>query len=184
LEYLTGRAANSSYAALNLMHRGYYDQSLSLARTLGEIANLMALFAYDKSKLDEWKRISDKERRQKFSAVKVRLAIDSMSKPLPVDKERYGRLSVFSIHASPDTLAQAHGAQGKGVTLPVFQPVGFLLALNEISLPIAFITLFAGSLLKLHDDIRKVFKDIAILLIENMGGVSITVDGRPWFKLH
>src|SRR5258708_30895033 len=98
LEYLTGRAANSAYAALNLMRRGYYDQSLSLARTLGEIANLMALFAYDKSKLDEWKRISDKERRQKFSAVKVRLAIDSMSKPLPNAKQRYGSSSVFSIH--------------------------------------------------------------------------------------
>src|SRR5436853_7570679 len=43
LEYLVGRSANSAYAAINLAMKGYYDQALSLARTLGEIANLLSL---------------------------------------------------------------------------------------------------------------------------------------------
>src|SRR5438128_2238504 len=44
LEYLLGRSANSAYAAILLMTRGYYDQVMSLARALGELANLVVLF--------------------------------------------------------------------------------------------------------------------------------------------
>lgn len=43
LEFLVGRATNSAYAALSLATRGYYDQALSGARALGEIANLLAV---------------------------------------------------------------------------------------------------------------------------------------------
>jgi hypothetical protein len=62
LEYLVGRAAKSAYAALNLAVKSYYDQSLSLARTLGEIANLMSLFCLNTNALAEWKTATEAHR--------------------------------------------------------------------------------------------------------------------------
>lgn len=59
LEFLIGRATNSAYAGLSLATKGYYDQALSSARTLGEIANLLALFAADRAKIDEWKSVDE-----------------------------------------------------------------------------------------------------------------------------
>src|ERR1044072_7666045 len=48
MEYLYGPHTSSAYAALCLARNGYYDQALSFARTLGEVANLLTLFAIDK----------------------------------------------------------------------------------------------------------------------------------------
>ena len=121
LEYLVGRATNSAYAALSLATKGYYDQALSSARTLGEIANLLAFFAADRAKIEEWKRADEPTRKRTFSAVKVRLGIEALDAPLPVDEERYGRLSTFSIHAIPDSMPQAHNRHGQAVDFPVFQ---------------------------------------------------------------
>jgi hypothetical protein len=71
LEFLIGRATNSAYAALSLATKGYYDQALSSARTLGEIANLLAFFAADRAKIDEWKSADEPTRKRSFSAVRV-----------------------------------------------------------------------------------------------------------------
>jgi hypothetical protein len=91
-----------------------------------------------------------------------------------------------AVKASPlwFALPQAHGPDAQAITFPVFQTSGFVLALNEIALPVAFIAVFASNLLVLHDDIRKVFQDTARLVVESIGGVAINVQGRPWFKLN
>jgi hypothetical protein len=120
LEYLIGRAANSAYAAISTAKRGYYDQSLSGARTLGEIANLLALFAADSSRLDQWKRLEERKRRREFSAGQVREALKQLGSPIPVDQTRYGMLSGYSIHADPNSLPQAHNQAGRAITLPVY----------------------------------------------------------------
>jgi hypothetical protein len=184
LEFLVGRTANSAYAAIDLAVRGYYDQALSLARTLGETANLLSLFCLDANTLADWKRSSEKERKKRFSAVRVRLAIEALAGDLPVDEDRYGRLSRLSIHQSPDALPQAHGPHGQAITFSVYQPAGFLLSLNEIALPVAFIAVFSPSLLKLDKNHRKTFHKIGRELVKAMGGVNIEVEGRPWFKLN
>src|SRR2546421_338209 len=43
-EYLLGRAVTNLRAAVQLLRLGYYDESLSLTRNAGEVANLLALF--------------------------------------------------------------------------------------------------------------------------------------------
>lgn len=183
LEFLIGRATNSAYAGLSLATKGYYDQALSSARTLGEIANLLALFAVDKAKIDEWKSADEATRKRIFSAVKVRHGIEALGAPLPIDEERYRHLSIFSIHAIPDSMPQAHNHQGQAVTFPTFQAAGFLLALNEIAIPVGFILLYASIVLDVKDEARKVFRDVAGVLIESVGGITVTVQGRPWYKL-
>jgi hypothetical protein len=183
LEFLIGRATNSAYAALSLATKGYYDQALSSARTLGEIANLLALFATDRAKMDEWKSADETTRKRTFSAVIVRLGLEKLDAPLPVNEQRYGRLSTFSIHASPDSMPQAHNPYGQAVTFPVFQAAGFLLALNEIAIAVGFIVLYTSILLDIEDETRKVFRDVGRVLIESVGGIVVTMEGRPWYKL-
>jgi hypothetical protein len=183
LEFLVGRATNSACAALSLAIRGYYDQALSIARTLGEIANLLALFAGDRATIDQWKSADEPTRKRTFSAVRVRLAIERLGAPLPIDQERYGRLSTFSIHQDPDSMPQAHNSHAQPITFSVFQPAGFLLGLNEIAIPVGFIALYVGILLDMEDETRKVFRDVGRALIESLGGITVTVEGRPWFKL-
>src|SRR5262245_1230281 len=100
LENLIGRSANSAYAALTLAVKGYYDQALSIARTLGENANLLSLFSADAASLQEWKTATELVRKKKFSAIKVRLAIEALNGSLPIDQNRYSQLSNYSIHSS------------------------------------------------------------------------------------
>jgi hypothetical protein len=35
----------------------------------------------------------------------------------------------------------------------------------------------------MKDETREVFRDVARVLIESVGGVTVTVQGRPWYKL-
>jgi hypothetical protein len=185
LEYLIGRATSTAYAAVGLAVRGYYDQALSLARTLGEIGNLVSLFAVDAKRIDEWKTLDERTRKERFSAYNVRVALEKMGFPdVPINKDRYGRLSVYSIHAIPDQMPQAHGAEGRAIAYPVFQVGGFILALNEIALPVAFIALSAGKLLELQAEVSETFREIAHALGGAVGGIAIDVNGRPWFRLN
>ena len=184
LEYLIGRVANSSYSAMNLAVRGYYDQSLSIARTIGEIANLLSLFQLDNDSFENWKIATEQIRKSQYSAYKVRMKIEELDGITPIDHNRYSMLSIYSIHASPDTLPQAHNPHAQPITFPTYQPAGFITCLNEISLPIAFSTLFSAVLLDYPQNPKQVFKDISRELITSIGGVQVTVKGRPWFKLN
>lgn len=182
MEFLAGKAANSGYAALNLAKRGYYDQALTINRTLGEIANLLALFGADAAMLDRWKTADERTRKKEFQPFRVRDLLVAKGFALPVNAARYGRLSVYSIHATPDGLPQAHGPRAQAVTSPVYQPAGFLLALNELALAVAFITVFASALIQLPSDVRETLKEVARGLGEKVGAVDIMVDGRPWSR--
>lgn len=185
LEYLVGRATNTAYAAVTLAVRGYYDQALSSARTLGEFANLLCLFTIEQKYIAEWKTADETTRKKKFSAVKIRLALEKLGFPaVPINETRYGKLSVYSIHAIPDQMPQAHGAAGKAIAFPVFQPAGFILSVNEIALPIAYIAVCTGKLLNLNAEVAQTFREMAHTLNEAVGGIGIDVEGRPWFKLN
>ena len=139
LEYLVGRAATSAYSAVLLMRRGYYDQALSAARGLGEIANLLFLFIVDKAMIEAWKNADVATRRRDFSAVKVRVALEKKAGRAPIDEGRYRLLSGYSIHAGPDGIPQSHDEKASARTAPTYQEAGLLLALNEIAFPVGCI---------------------------------------------
>jgi len=54
IEYILGRTCSSGLSALSLLRQGYYDESLALARNMGETANLLALFVKMPSRMQEW----------------------------------------------------------------------------------------------------------------------------------
>jgi hypothetical protein len=182
-EFLTGRTVSSGQAALLLMTSGYYDEALSIIRSLGEIANLMAMFVSDMSEFERWKTLDERTRRRDFVPVKVRLWLEQNGGTLVVDERRYGILSAYSTHASPDTLPQAHGQHGNALIGPIYQEAGFLLCLNEMARSMAFIGVFSARLIGVSDEIRHSAENVSRLLVENIGGISADVRGRPWFSL-
>ena len=182
-EFLTGRAVSSCQAALLLMGNGYYDEALATIRGLGEVANLMSMFATDASEFERWKSMDERTRRRDFAPVKVRLWLEQKAGALVVDERLYAALSGYSVHASPNSLPQAHGEHGNASIGPFYQEAGFLLCLNELGRSMAFIGIFSAKLIGVTDEIRSVAHDVSRVVVENMGELSADVQGRPWFKL-
>ena len=183
LEFLVGRAVNNAYAGLLLARAGYYDQALLMARSLGETGNLMSLFTADPGEVTRWKSLGEKERRQAFQAVKVRIRLGELNGPVVTDQDHYGQLSSFSVHADPNALPQAHNHLGRAITFPIYQEAGFLMCVNEIAMPTAFLAVFAGKLLTLNRDVQKMMQELGREVVNQLGGISVKEKGRPWFGL-
>jgi hypothetical protein len=154
-EFLIGRCAVSSHAALKLLRSGYYDEALSVIRSLAEVANLLALFAVDRSKFAEWKISPDSSRQKKFSAVKVRLALEEGGHFIPIDKDRYAALSAYAVHAGPSNVPQAHNMQGTPVAFPKYEEAGVFLCVNELGLSLAVIVLLTPSVVELPSQFER-----------------------------
>jgi hypothetical protein len=101
IENILRRFCNSAFAALRLMNSGLYDEALNHARSMGEIVNLLQVFCLSEGSLEEWKKLSTKERMRKFSPAKVRLVIESQGQQPVADKATYSKLCEISIHISP-----------------------------------------------------------------------------------
>lgn len=76
IQYIGARLFNSIVTAIKLMFSGYYQSSVMLQRDIIEIGFLLDYFLSDKSKIKEWENSSAKERRNKFSPLAVRKALD------------------------------------------------------------------------------------------------------------
>ena len=181
-EMLVGRAVSTSYAAIRLMVGGYYDESLSLIRTVGEVANLVALFRVDDKALMTWKTIDERERRRLFSALKVRLALERIVGVIPITEERYSALSSFAIHVDPATMPQAHNRHRLSRMVPVLQEAGVLMCINELTIALAFIGLLGPGLLDLAKERRAAIIDAAKALTKHLGDIQATELNRPWFQ--
>jgi len=77
IQLLGIRLFNASASALALMLAGYYQNSATLLRDLLETGFLLHYFNIDSSKIHEWKCSDEKARRDKFSPVKIRQALDN-----------------------------------------------------------------------------------------------------------
>ena len=178
IEYLAGRGVASARASLRLCLHGYYDEALGLTRSIGEIANLFALFAADSSALGTWQSATRRERQNDFGPAAVRRKLVALGAPQPISDERYRLLCEVATHVTPNTLPQGHNP----LLLPVlggkFQTTGYLLALNELAIPVTFVGLFAASLVKADASIRNRFAVAGRELTEAIGAVNL-VDGYP-----
>src|SRR6266705_1427704 len=61
-EMLVGRCCSYGLCAFKLARSGFYDESVSLARTVGEITNLAVLFITDPSVFQEWRTVDERAR--------------------------------------------------------------------------------------------------------------------------
>lgn len=184
VEYITGRVASSARAALRLLCFGFYDESLSLTRGIYEAANLLFLFMIDPQKLDEWKRCTKKERLSNFSPFQVRVKLEALGTPLPVDENRYNKLCEIAVHVTPQTKPQSHNPVGIPTTGAYFQEAGVLVSLNELAAATSLAAVPVAKLLKLEEDKRKYFRETSLKLLRSVGAVDVLSLQGIWEKLR
>ena len=169
IERLCGRVVSNGYAAIRLMKAGFYDETLSLCRSMGEVANLMWLFVHQQDALTDWQTLTDREHRKRFGPVKVRETLEKLQKGVPIRQERYKPLSSQIVHPHPRVSPQAYNM----LTIPtlggVLQPAGVMICINEIAYPLTFTAVGSALLLNLDTDIRQRVFDAAMTLAESLG---------------
>lgn len=134
LESLAGRSYNLGAAALSLARLGYYDESLSLVRSLGEIANLLALLCKQPELYPKWVLATKSERLREFSPAAVREQIgDSEELPIPMERDRYAELCESSAHVTPKTVPNSHNDEGKKFGGGIFQEQGLSKTLSQLA---------------------------------------------------
>ena len=156
------------------MRLGFYDESLLLCRSLGEIANLLCLFSQESSFFEEWKQSSQSDRMREFSPVKVRLRLEALPAKLPISQERYKLMSERAAHVHPETKPQSYNILGIPEAGATFQDEGLLVCLNELAVAISICTAFGARLLDLDSNLRKRIGRAAVSLAEQIGGATIT----------
>lgn len=184
VEYLTGRVYSSARSSLRLLRFGFYDESLSLTRSIGEIANLLFLFFNDNAAFSRWKASNKKERLANFSPFKVRLALEGLGIPLPMDEERYSQLCEIATHVTPETRPQAHNLVNQPVLGGYFQEAGVLVSLNELASAVALATFAASKLMTLEEERRKYIGQAALKLLRSVGAVDVIQMPQWWEKLR
>jgi hypothetical protein len=173
VEYLAGRVCSSSRAALRLLLFGFYDESLSLTRSIGEVTNLLFLFNQNPAALAEWQGSTKKQRKDNFSPFKVRIRLESMGAPVLIDETRYSELCEVATHVTPQTKPQAHNPLGIPVAGSEFQEAGLIVALNELALATSLALVSLPKVLSYDDTKRKELKEAAFALLNSVGGTNV-----------
>ncbi len=140
ITYLCCLVSSNGHAAVRLLRMGYYDESLLLIRSIGEVANLLELFAKDSNALAKWRqaRESQESVRKEFSPFEVRKRLEELTgDPPPVDKKRYSLLSERSVHAYPNMAPQSFNLLDAPTNGLVPQQIGLTVCLNELARSLA-----------------------------------------------
>lgn len=134
---MTAKVVSLSLASLRLALTGYYDEALSLTRSVGEIANLLFLFAAQPATLERWRVADDATRKREFGPVKIRLKLEELSLRPPVAADRYALLSEVGAHVAPGVAPQAFNEHGRATLGAQFQYQGLMVVLNELGVVVA-----------------------------------------------
>ncbi|MCA1707824.1 MAG: hypothetical protein LC808_32945 [Actinobacteria bacterium] len=183
IERLAARASSNSRAALRLMRAGFYDEALGLARSVGEACNLLQLFVFDPSALDDWRVMNGPTRRRTYSAVRVRLRLEEVAGRAIIQNDRYGALSGYAAHPDPDTPPQVHNALGVPSSGGRFQEAGLLMSLNELGLGVGGVLLLAAMLAGVPSQQIAECREAAMKLIGSLGGVEVLRRETMWATL-
>jgi hypothetical protein len=191
IEYLAGRVCASSRAALRLLLFGFYDESLSLTRNIGEIANLFLLFNQDASAQPQWRASSRRLRKSDFGPPAVRRRLEDIGREksvnlhvLFVDEDKYRALCELATHPTPQTKPQAHNASGMPLTGGEFQEVGLIVGLNELSGAVARAVLPLPKLLGYDALRRSEIQERASVLLSSVGKLSVETQRELFEELR
>lgn len=182
-ERLLGRAVSNSRAALILLKSGYYDEALGVVRQMGELTNLLWLFMLSEEAFLEWKTATEDERRKFFKPVDVRMRIETLEAPQPMDQHLYRKLSGLSTHVEPATNPQGHNVFEIPTLGGFFQDTGALVALNHLSQLVMVALLYGATLLADRED-KSVVLEAARTLGESIGGANLDSIGEHWSQIR
>jgi hypothetical protein len=151
-ENLIRRLANYSFAALRLARLGLYNESISMLRSVAELANLIELFAVDRDHLNEWYMTAPKDRWKLFRPVEVRRKIEATGNRPVVDKDSYVALCDTGVHVSPESARLSHQPDGKLVGGGEFSRLALLLVLNELAIMLSACLTLSGHFIQAPND--------------------------------
>jgi hypothetical protein len=172
VEYLLGRAASNGHAAYRLFAHGFYDESMALARSIGELANLLLLFSQDASAFAEWRTATRRERLAKYSPAKVRERLEQLPLPVGVGRDRYAALCEIGVHATPETKPNLHSPDRRPRLGAHFQVPGAIVSMNELAFALGLV-MAGGCRLVADPNVKKKLKDGSVDLIRSIGGMTI-----------
>jgi hypothetical protein len=132
---IVGRLYNNAAAAFRLISFGFYDESLSLIRNMGETSNLLILFLNSPDSYIDWCLIDAKRRWANYRPKKVRAKLESLRIPVPMEDDVYSNLSEKATHITPETRPNLH-SEGKN-TVGI---IGGLFQLNGMNHALGLLT--------------------------------------------
>ena len=171
-ERMIGRVASNARVALLGMRSGYYDEVLGLIRQIGETANLLCLFKQSPELHEKWNVASEEELRNDFIPVQVRMSLEKLPLPLPMDRDTYGLLSRQSIHVNPSTSPQTHNPFSVPTLGAYFQEAGALVTLNHLGGMVGWVLWLGVTLIEPPTD-RKVVVEASVALLRSIGGINL-----------
>ena len=180
IERIVGRTVSHTFAGLRLLNFGHYDEALSLARAIGEAANLLFLFLNEPSEFQKWNSMAGKARWNAFRPAEVRKALDRRGIPIPIEQTEYEILSERVAHVGPDTLPQSYNPAQLPTLGGYFQEAGVLACLNELAWAAAILGASAARLVEIPRDAVKAITETSLAVMESVGGVRLKTVGK-WF---
>ena len=182
IQRITARVVSLSLAALRLALSGYYDEALSLIRSVGEVEGgpLSFLFAAQPAVQEEWRAADEFARKREFAPVKIRLKLEALGLTPPVGAA-LSRLSEVGAHIVPSLAPQAFNEHGHSTLGARFQLEGLMVVLNELGTVVAEAAGCVSVLLP-ADDRRVTLQTEAEMLLNVLGDLDLAKsrDRSPW----
>jgi hypothetical protein len=146
LERLLTRSTSISVGAWTLAERGQYDEAMILIRSLGEMTNLLSLFAANPSEFTRWQNLSYRDRRREFDPAPTRKRLTQDNVQVWMDDGRYSELCEKSVHAVPSINPQVFDRSHRPNSGGCFQPNGLAQCVFELAVQVSGILIAASTL--------------------------------------
>jgi hypothetical protein len=141
---------------------------------MGEIANLLWLFANDREALADWKTCDRRTRMKKYAPAAVRRALKSISPDMPfIEEDRYKALCEVGTHPVPAFRPGHYSGSGRPVLGMYFQAPGYAMCVNELGFALAMAATPALTLLDIPKELRETAADVALDLLRSLGSMTI-----------
>ncbi len=151
-ENLIRRLANYSFATLRLARLGLYNESVSMLRSIAELANLIELFTVSPTTFIQWSTATPGDRWKSFKPNEVhRKIIATHNRPI-VDRSTYAKLCELGPHVSPESALFSHQHDGTVYVGGEFSIFALLLILNELAIMVSACLKLCGHFVKAPDD--------------------------------
>lgn len=184
VEYLVTRGVGTILSSYRCIRTGFYDQSITLTRSIGETANLLALFHADATLRAEWTAADRRGRLNKFGPVKIRLLLEKLDQLVPIEEDRYRELSEIGVHPVPGARPQDFSEHGQGQIGGWYQETAVFVTVNELAYATFFLAFFGALQADLEQDVRKEILRAAAALYRQIGGIQITNWGETKAKIQ
>jgi hypothetical protein len=120
LQMLAARLFNSGASAMKLLMGGFYQSAVMILRDILETTFLLDFFHTNRDQIAAWRTCDEKQRRTKFGAVKIRIALDDRDGYTERKREEaYNLLCQLGTHP---TYAGFQMLQAKGSNLVIVGP--------------------------------------------------------------